>query len=244
MPGRRVSPTVASWPDLAELAVLLVPVGSYEQHGPHLPLDTDATIATAVAQRAAAALSGSTSVHVGPPIAYGASGEHQDFPGTLSIGTEALRVVLIEFVRSASTWSARTIFVNGHGGNLAALRLAARQLRDEGHDVAWVVCAVPGGDAHAGHVETSVMLRLAPDRVDLSRARAGNCESLDRLMPTLVTQGVRAVAPNGVLGDPTGATGEAGAHILTAMVDDVVARIRHGRPGPDGRLLLAEVRRR
>jgi creatinine amidohydrolase len=235
---------MTAWPDVTEGALLLVPVGSYEQHGPHLPLDTDATIATAVARGVARALAGTTSVHVGQTIAYGASGEHQDFPGTLSIGTDALRIMLVELVRSASTWAARTVFVNGHGGNLDALRLAVGQLRDEGHDAGWAACAGPGGDAHAGHVETSIMLCLAPDRVDLTRARAGNREPLDRLMPTLVAQGVRAVAPNGVLGDPTGATAEAGADLLAAMVEDVTARVRDGLPGADGRLRLAQAHRR
>ena len=238
---------MTAWPDLTGGALLLVPVGSYEQHGPHLPLDTDAAIATAiateVARRVASALAGTTTVHVGPSIAYGASGEHQDFPGTLSVGTDALRGMLIELVRSASTWAARTVFVNGHGGNLTALRLAVGQLRAEGHDVGWAACVVPGGDAHAGHVETSVMLCLAPDRVDLTRAQVGNREPLERLMPMLVAQGVRAVAPNGVLGDPVGATAEAGADLLAAMVEDVLARVRHGQPDAEGHLRLKPARR-
>ena len=231
--------STTSWPDVADAALLLVPVGSYEQHGPHLPLDTDAVIATAVARRAAAVLGGSRSVHVGPPVTYGASGEHQDFPGTLSIGTEALRTLLVELVRSASTWAARTVLVNGHGGNLVALGLAVGQLRAEGHDVAWTACAVPGGDAHAGHVETSLMLCLAPSRVDLTRAQVGHREPLERLMPALMAHGVRAVAPNGVLGDPTGASAEVGADLLAAMVEDLVDLVNHGAVAADGRLARA-----
>jgi creatinine amidohydrolase len=221
-----------SWPDVPSRALLLIPTGSFEQHGPHLPLHTDTTIATAVAEQAANLLDGP--VVVGPPVAYGASGEHQDFPGTVSMGTRALCAVLIELVRSASTWAGRTVFVNGHGGNRDALVAAVATLREEGRDAAWVPCAAPCGDAHAGQTETSVMLHLAPQLVDLSRAVAGNREPLHRLLPALVAGGVAAVSASGVLGDPHGATAESGAVLFAAMVDDVVARIRTGRAGADG----------
>jgi len=181
---------------------------------------------------------------VGPAIAYGASGEHQDFPGTVSVGTDALHQVLVELGRSACVWAARVVFVNGHGGNLTALRTATRLLRAEGRDVGWVPCAVSAGDAHAGYVETSVMLHLAPTDVDLARAVAGNREPLERLMPALVTGGVRSVSPNGVLGDPRDATAEAGAELISSIVDDVVARLRYGAPDDDGRLVATTDARR
>src|SRR5215204_2153898 len=88
--------------------LVLVPVGSVEQHGPHLPLDTDTRIAAAVAARAATG-----ALLVAPPVAYGASGEHEGFAGTVSIGHEALRLLLVELGRSASRWAARLVFVNG-----------------------------------------------------------------------------------------------------------------------------------
>src|SRR4029079_17557043 len=100
------------------------PVGSLEQHGPHLPLDTDARIAAAVARRAA-----DPSTPIGPPVAYGASGEHEGFAGTLSIGHAALRAVLVELGRSAGAWVSRLVFVNGHGGNLPTVAEGAGQLR-------------------------------------------------------------------------------------------------------------------
>ena len=228
-----------TWPDVPPRAILLVPTGSYEQHGPHLPLHTDTTIAVAVAQRAAERLHAER-VLVAPPLAFGASGEHQDFPGTVSMGTVALQAVIVELVRSASTWAARTVFVNGHGGNLTALRTAVALLRGEGHDAGWVPCAVPGGDAHAGHTETSLMLHLAPHEVRTDRAVAGNTQPLHRLMPALVADGVRALSPTGVLGDPRGATAEAGASILKSIVDDVVARILARAADPDGCLVRGE----
>jgi creatinine amidohydrolase len=225
------------WPQVLPGAVLLVPTGSYEQHGPHLPLDTDTTIASAVARRACRALRVDRPVLVGPAIAYGASGEHQDFPGTVSIGTDALHQALVELGRSACEWASRVVFVNGHGGNLTALRNAVRLLRAEGRDVAWVPCGVPHADAHAGYVETSMMLHMAPDDVDLARAVAGNLEPLDRLMPALVAGGVRSVSPTGVLGDPRGASAEAGAALAQSIVDDVVARVRYGVADDHGRLV-------
>ncbi|OLT13360.1 mycofactocin system creatininase family protein [Pseudonocardia sp. CNS-139] len=157
------------WTDLDRPRTLLVPVGSLEQHGPHLPLDTDTRVAAAVAARAAA---GDPALLVAPPLAFGASGEHESFPGTLSIGHAALRAVLVELGRSAGRWAARLVFVNGHGGNLPTLADAVAQLRDEGRDASWFGCGVPGGDAHAGRTETSLLLALAPlVRTDARRGR-------------------------------------------------------------------------
>ncbi len=102
---------------------LIIPVGSVEQHGPHLPLDTDTRIATAVARSVAERLAerNESNWTLAPAIGYGASGEHEGFPGTVSIGTSALRLLLVEFGRSASQWASRLVFVNGHGGNVEAL---------------------------------------------------------------------------------------------------------------------------
>lgn len=154
------------WPDVPVAATVLGPVGSLEQHGPHLPLDTDTVIANAVAEVAAARLvAGWASVLVAQTITIDASGEHQAFPGTVSIGHEALRVVLVEIVRSLSTWAGRIVFVNGHGGNVPTLRDALAQMRAEGQDVAWVPCAFESAvDAHAGRDETrSCCILLRPE---------------------------------------------------------------------------------
>ncbi len=214
----------ATWPSLPAGLTVLVPVGSIEQHGPHLPLDTDSAIAVAVATRAAGEVGGSTLV--APPVSYGSSGEHQDFPGTSSIGTSVLNDVLVELVRSMRTWASRVVFVNGHGGNLSALRGAVRQLVAEGHDVDWVPCATEDVDLHAGRTETSLMLHLRPADVRLDRAEVGNTGSLEELLPLMMAGGVKAVSPNGVLGDPSGASAEEGAAVLASMVADVVDAVR------------------
>ena len=188
-----------TWPELAGGAhVLLVPLGSTEQHGPHLPLDTDTRIAVAVATEVAAR---HEHVLVAPALAYGASGEHAGFAGTISIGTEALRLVLVELVRSLGPEIARTVLVNGHGGNADAVRGAVDLLRAEGRAVDVWSPRVAGGDAHAGETETSLLLAIAAPVVHLDRAEVGNVAPLVELLPDLRRGGVAAVTTNGVLGD-------------------------------------------
>ncbi|MET9856588.1 mycofactocin biosynthesis peptidyl-dipeptidase MftE [Streptomyces sp. NPDC006450] len=240
-PGRDAELTGLAWTRLPERPLVLVPLGSTEQHGPHLPLDTDTTIATAVAHGAARRLRRGPrppdEVLVAPPIGYTASGEHQSFPGTMSIGNEALRFLLVELVRSVSLWSGRIVFVNAHGGNLRSLSGAVRQLIEEGRNVAWVPCATESVDAHAGHTETSLLLHLAPESVDMTLAERGNTAPIEELMPSIIAGGVEAVSPSGVLGDPTRATAEEGARVYEALVTDVAGRIAAGRVNGDGRLL-------
>ena len=213
--------TDLAWPDVPERPLVLVPTGSLEQHGPHLPFDTDAVIAAAVASEAGARLG----AVVAPPLVYGNSGEHQSFPGTMSIGATAFRLVVVELVRSLATWAGRIVFVNAHGGNAPTLADAVTQLVSEGHEVAWVPCATEEVDLHAGHTETSLMLHLRPDGVRLDRAAAGNTAPLAEILPDMLRGGVAAVSANGVLGDPAGATAEHGRTVLTQMVDDVVRRL-------------------
>jgi creatinine amidohydrolase len=220
----------------SDTLTLLVPLGSIEQHGPHLPLDTDIRIAEAVAAGAATELG--AAVVVAPPICYGASGEHQGFTGTISIGTPALTTLLVEYGRSACQWAARLVFVNGHGGNVDALRSAVALLRVEGRDAAWCSPAVTGyHDAHAGHTETAVLLHLSPHLVRSEECRPGNTAPLAELMPQLRAGGVRAVSESGVLGDPTTATPADGARLFGEMTRDCVDRVRRWRPEHQGMLM-------
>ena len=201
-----------AWPDLvatSPTAILAVPLGSTEQHGPHLPLSTDTAIAVALAEGLATARS---DVVVAPALCYGSSGEHAGFPGTLSIGQRALELVLVELVRSADAFRG-VVVVNAHGGNADPLRRAVSVLAEEGRRVlAWTPSG--DGDAHAGRSETSLMLALAPELVRLEAARAGDVRPLVELIDTLHADGVAAVSSSGVLGDPTGASADEGRSLL------------------------------
>ncbi len=201
--------------------VLIVPLGSLEQHGPHLPLDTDTRIAVALAQGVAAAR---TDAVVAPAVAYGSSGEHDGFAGTLSIGTEALHVLLVELVRSNRD-ADHVVLLNGHGGNVEAVRRATEQLTDEGRSVRMLAPEVPEGDAHAGRIETSLLLHLDPSVVRFDLAEVGATEPLAELLPVMRTDGVRAVSANGVLGDPRAATAQEGAELFARLVAGLSARV-------------------
>jgi mycofactocin precursor peptide peptidase len=200
-------------------ATLLVPLGATEQHGPHLPLSTDTDIAVALVERTASLL---PNVLVAPALPYGSSGEHQDFAGTISIGQSALHAVLVALSRSAAVGFERIVFVCAHGGNAEPVATAVAQLRGEGHAVSswfpnW------GGDAHAGRIETALMLALHPSRVQGDLARRGATAPLVDLMPALRSHGVRAVTENGVLGDPDGATRDEGRGLLERATSDLIA---------------------
>jgi creatinine amidohydrolase len=202
-----------TWPEVEAVAaasVLAVPVGSTEQHGPHLPFTVDTEIAAALCGRLARARD---RVVVAPAVPYGSSGEHAAFPGSLSIGLDAVETLLVELVRSADAF-AGVLLVNGHGGNGAAVTRAVRRLNHEGRRV---TCWSPTGsavDSHAGRTETSVMLALRPESVRLDRAVPGDRRPLREIMPLLVRSGVVSVSANGVLGDPTGASGGEGRRVL------------------------------
>ena len=219
-------------------SALIVPVGSTEQHGPHLPLDTDTRIATAVSHAVAdqLAVGDESKWLVAPAIGYGASGEHEDFSGTVSIGTSALRLLLVEFSRSASRWASRLVFVNGHGGNVEALAAAAALLRYEGREVGWCSCSAENADAHAGHTETSVLLHISPGDVWIDERIPGNSAPLAQLMPAMRRGGVAAVSEVGILGDPTTATAEEGARIFAEMVGGCLQRVTRWAPDRDGML--------
>lgn len=219
-----------SWTDhwrRARPALLVLPVGSCEQHGPHLPLDTDTRIAMALAQGLAEKYE-EGDLLVAPPLAVSASGEHAGFPGTLSIGSDVFEQVLVELVRSAD-WSEGVVLVNGHGGNRTAVQRAVRLLEGEGRKVLAWWPRVPGGDAHAGHTETSLMLAIAPELVHMERAELGVTAPLADIIDELRTGGVVSVSRNGVLGDPLRANATHGRTLLTRLSIDLVAAVDEWR---------------
>jgi len=208
-----------AWPDVpVDGTTLLLPLGATEQHGPHLPIDTDTRIAAEWCRRAA---HGRVDVVVAPALPYGSSGEHSDFPGTLSIGTAVLADLLVELVRSAVPPHRRVVIVNGHGGNHEAVVAAVEQSVADGRDVRAVWPQLPG-DAHAGRTETSLLLAIAPDVVDMERAVAGTTTPIRELLPSLQRDGLRTHSSTGILGDPTGASAEEGQRLWERLRQQLV----------------------
>ncbi|MEJ6513999.1 MAG: mycofactocin biosynthesis peptidyl-dipeptidase MftE [Acidimicrobiia bacterium] len=212
-----------TWSQVAsrQSILLLLPLGSCEQHGPHLPLDTDTQIAQYLCAQAALH---NDRILIAPSLTISASGEHAGFPGTLSIGTDALTQVLIEIVRSAD-WCSGVVFVNGHGGNADAVAAAIHTLTNEQRNVVSWWPRIEHGDAHAGASETSMMLAINPEQVNMAVAEAGATQPLSQLETQLRSGGVRAVSLNGVLGNPTTATVEHGQNLLSQLTRDLVTFI-------------------
>jgi mycofactocin precursor peptide peptidase len=224
----------ATWPEVAATGgscVLAVPIGSLEQHGPHLPLNTDTRIAVELANRLSLARS---DVVVAPAVPYGASGEHAAFPGTLLINHGVLADLLHELVRSARDSFAGVVLISAHGGNHEGLALLGERCRADGDPVLIWTAGVRGGDAHAGRTETSLMLAIDSEVVRSELAVAGATEPLEVLLPRLRAEGVRPISSSGVLGDPQGASAAEGESMFAAMTIELADALeaRWPRPGP------------
>jgi creatinine amidohydrolase len=200
--------------------IVLLALGSWEQHGAHLPFDTDTVIIESVVDTAIRSVDPeNTQFSVVPTIGVTASDEHNGFAGTLSIGTKALSDAVVSIARSAS-WARGICIVNGHGGNSDALKLVHSALDYENirHSI-WSLPYYEGADMHAGHTETSLMLHLAPDTVRMDLAEVGAIGDSEILIERMRTGGIKEVSSNGVVGDPTNATAAHGATMLSFYAD-------------------------
>ena len=209
-------------------SVVVLPLGAWEQHGPHLPLDTDTLIIDAVVAAAMEGLASSRNQFiVAPTISITASDEHQGFPGTLSTGTRALVDSVVAISRSAS-WAREICIVNGHGGNSDALKQIASALDHEkiGYSI-WSLPHYNGSDMHAGRTETSVMLHLDPSRVNAGRLESGASGNPSELIDAMRAGGVASVAPNGIIGDSTTATSAHGKEVVDLYVGSLRAHLTH-----------------
>lgn len=161
----------------APTTTLVIPVGSTEQHGHHLPTSVDATIVEALTLRAATLAAEQIPVLVAPTLPYGCSHHHLPFGGTMSLTTTTYVEVICDLVAGLAGQGFRSVvLMNGHGGNDAALRVAVDRLTNEircGAHVAatsyFHVASTGWLPGHAGHFETSLMLALTPDLVHLDR---------------------------------------------------------------------------
>jgi creatinine amidohydrolase len=226
---------------LTEASVLVLPTGAIEHHGPHLPLATDAlmaeAIATAAVERAAAAGVDAWQL---PTLPVTKSDEHAWASGTLWLTPETMLATVVDIGRSLTATPARTlVFLNGHGGNVALLNVALRELRRRFglrtfQLSALVPVAADGTDGtgdelgmgiHGGFAETSLLMHLRPDLVDADAFARNVPEHLAGFRhigfhgrPVSFGWLSDDFGPSGVIGDPTGATAAAGAALFEASV--------------------------
>jgi len=243
-----------TWTDVeAALAAgtrtVLVVTASTEQHGPHLPTMTDTAIGYAVGERLARKLGDAI---LAPVIRPGCSDHHLAFPGSLSIPEPVFIDTVAATVRSLAPHGFTTfVLLSSHGGNFSALDRAARLLEAEfepkgvriiafaGREALLEMMAVMTGAAaefgvrhevdaiHADVTETSVMLRRHPQLVETGRYEPGRMGHIDT--DELFRRGLKAITPNGILGDPRGATPEIGEAVIERLAEHFAAGIRARR---------------
>jgi creatinine amidohydrolase/Fe(II)-dependent formamide hydrolase-like protein len=227
---------------LRQVDVALLPVGAVEQHGPHLPLDTDAFDADYLARRVAMACSPPGPL-VLPLLSYGVSYHHEDFAGTLSIDNDTLsRLVYDIGMGAARNGIRKLVIINAHGGNGPALNYAAQKIN---RDARIFVCVDSGessdvdiyqivetpNDVHAGEFETSTSLAVRPHLVYRNLAERSVPEFSSRYLDFTGKRGIawyaytRKISTSGVMGDPTRASAEKGQKIWEIMVAHLVALV-------------------
>ncbi len=227
-----------------EVDIALLPVGAIEQHGLHLPLDTDAFDAQYLAEQVAEGCSCPQPL-VLPLVPYGVSYHHDDFPGTISVSNNALSTLVFDIGMSVTRSGIRKlIIINGHGGNTPALKYAAQMInRDariftsvdtgETSDVDLArICETPN-DVHAGEIETSTALAIRPELVQMDKAKSFvpdfSTSYLDFSSRRSVEWYARTarISPTGVLGDPAKASAEKGHEIWEVMIRNLVELVEH-----------------
>ena len=226
---------------ITESSILVQPVGAIEAHGPHLPLATDFLVACAAVDTLVARHGDEHDLWALPPLAYTKSNEHAWAPGTIWLSAETMLRVLDDIGRSLATTKAKkVVFVNAHGGNSALLQVACRDLRLR-HGLqtflAHPFAKSEGGNElemgiHGGHDETSMLLHLRPDLVDMTKAvrrvpehlaqnrhvKWGGSVSFGWLSNDFEAAPADGGLPFGVIGDPTAANADHGAAQFEAII--------------------------
>jgi creatinine amidohydrolase len=217
----------------------VIALASIEQHGPHLPLATDAWIAGWLADRVCARLPAAVSL---PVLPFGCASEHMDFPGTLSLEPETWTAVLADLLRSLAAHGFEDVLLfSAHGGNVDALRASSAELREAAaplrlaifsdHDRLWerhaklsleLGSSPAAAGHHAGELESSIVAALRPTALRRDRLEAGVVAGPDGGQ-SLFYPSLRANAPSGVVGDPRGWSAARAEPYLAAWVDELVA---------------------
>jgi creatinine amidohydrolase len=257
--GRPLEYGRLTWPEIATAAeqerVPIVPIGTLEDHGPHLPIDTDVTLVAAICRAAAEQLSDETVLL--PPIVHGYSPHHMDFPGTITISWDTFCRYCTDVATSLVRHGfRRALLVNGHGSNQNLVEMAARLTmvaepeslvaacfylsgRDGARAIEEVRESERGGMGHACELETSLYLYIDSDAVDMSKAvdergyPATDNVYMDwsdgplKLMPWW-----SAFSRSGVQGDATKATAEKGKVLFEAAVDEIISFVGDLRATP------------
>jgi creatinine amidohydrolase len=241
-----------TWQELSKLVpqqpVVVLPVGSVEDHGLHLPLDTDNFLIQSIVEEAARRLDGEMLLL--PPVPYGFETHHMDFPGTIDIRIENMLNFVLDITRSVARHGfKRILLADGHGSNMPILDLVARRTILETDALCgafiWPSLAKetieqireserPGGMAHACELETSVYLHLDPSRVQMEKAKKEIGMSptrfiwMDLMMssPVLLMDRWTRFSKTGVAGDPTLATAEKGKKVFEAVVTALMDFVR------------------
>lgn len=235
-----------TWPEVrAEIAngrdTLVLALGATEQHGPHLPLGTDALIGDA----AAGAVAERLDAFVAPTVRVGCSEHHLAFAGTLSISTETFAAIVRDLVAAVGRHGfARLVLLPTHGGNFGPLAAAMESVEPvEGLEVVALtdLAILTEGTAamsadqgvspaeagvHAGEWETSLLLALHPELVRMERAEEGYTGDLALGLRQAFGEGIDTVADNGVIGDPRAAQADSGNAYLDRLTDLIVERVR------------------
>jgi creatinine amidohydrolase len=234
----------------AGVDTVVVPFGSTEQHGLHLPLGTDAILGEALGERVARALGNAL---LAPGIPIGCSKHHMDFAGSLTLRQETFSRVVADLCRSlAHHGFDHIVLIPTHGGNFAPLAKAVETIRPELAGVNLIaytdlmgfmneIFRVGKGrdvtpekaGAHSGEFETSLMLTVRPDLVAMDVAQPGYVGDQLRIAPVVFEKGFRAASENGVLGDPSDASADNGKAYLDALTDLLVRFIKNKKQTPD-----------
>lgn len=244
-----------TWTEIRELVkkqpVVVLPVGSVEDHGPHLPLDTDHFLITAICEEAARRIP--DEMLLLPPVYYGFEDHHMDFPGTITIRPAHLEAFVLDITVSVARHGfTKILLADGHGSNMPILEMVARKtvLETDALCAAFIWPSLildvlreireseyPGGMAHACELETSVYLWLNPDAVQMDKAVKEINEHPSKfhwqdLMgggPLKFMDWWSRISKTGIVGDPTLASAEKGKRCFEACVERLIELVREFR---------------